>query len=196
VGFDVENGETNIEEVGFGGISWRWQGHNLQGVAYCHGIGFLTIFQLLDGVDGRRGDRRENLSAVGHEAAIFDGKIQHLYIHQSKRHGEERDTHAGHQKQRRTRVEGLLSVQLTTPFLSVSRKGHSVQGTSTTALRISSKSIGWTFIKPSSTASILGSISGITSIALAPKAAVPPSKRERTNMVEERIGVKNGRRRQ
>jgi hypothetical protein len=42
----------------------------------------------------------------------------------------------------------------------------------------------------------LGSISGITSIALAPKAAVPPSKRERTNMVEERIGVKNGRRRQ
>jgi hypothetical protein len=64
VGLEVENGESDIEQVGSGGIIGGSQRHHLQGVANGHRLRGLAIFKLLDGADwaGRNGG--EDLAAI------------------------------------------------------------------------------------------------------------------------------------
>jgi hypothetical protein len=64
VSLKVENGESDIEEVGSRGIIGGSQRHHLQGIANGHRLRGLAIFKLLDGVNRAWGNGREDLAAV------------------------------------------------------------------------------------------------------------------------------------
>jgi hypothetical protein len=64
VGLEVENGESDIEQVGSGGIIGGSQRHHLQGIADGHRLRGLAIFKLLDGANRAGGNGREDLAAI------------------------------------------------------------------------------------------------------------------------------------
>jgi hypothetical protein len=78
VSIDIKNGESYFYHVE-GLIGRRWERHHLDGVSQVDGFGLFAIFPTtLDGGDcGGRG-RREDLTVVGQEEAIVDGKFERL----------------------------------------------------------------------------------------------------------------------
>jgi hypothetical protein len=75
VSLEVENGESDIKQVGSGGVVGGSQRHHLQGITDGHRLRGLAIFELLNGADRAGRNGREDLATVSQQTVIFDGKI-------------------------------------------------------------------------------------------------------------------------